>query len=87
MWFNTCSYDLLTTFELRLHEGTCDTEAIINWVKAHTRFADWASGKGFAGVKEALAGLDEKALAELIGREAWKDEALCDYYAKKAATR
>jgi hypothetical protein len=87
MWFNTCSFTSHSTFEIRSHEGTCDGDAVINWVKAHTRFADWASTKGLDGVREALDGLNEEDMAELIGREAWQDESLCNYYAKKADTQ
>ncbi len=87
MWFNTCAYGKFTTFEIRAHEGTCDGDAIINWVKAHIRFADWASGKGLDGVEEALSGLDDAGMLDLIAREAWQDDELCDYYAKKANNR
>ncbi len=86
-WFNTDAYSKFTTFEIRSHEGTCDGDAVINWVKAHTRFADWASSKGLDGVREALYGLDDKAMAELIGHDAWQDESLCEYYANKAHTQ
>ena len=84
MWFNTCSYGKFTTFEIRLHEGTCDGDAVINWVKAHTRFADWASSKGLKGVREALTGMNNAEMFDLIAREAWQDDELRDYYAKKA---
>ena len=84
LWINLEAYRKFTTFEIRLHEGTCDGEAVINWVKAHIRFSDWASGKGLKGVRDALSGLDAEGLFDLIAREAWQDDELRDYYAKKA---
>lgn len=84
MWFNTNAFSAHSTFEIRAHEGTCDGDAVINWVKAHTRFADWASSKGLDGVRKALDSLDDDALFDLIAREAWQDDELRDYYAKKA---
>jgi hypothetical protein len=84
-WVNCYAYCNHETIEIRLHQGTCDELEIINWVKAHTRFADWAATKGYAGVVEALNGLDNSEKFDLIASEAWQDDDLCEYYNNKAA--
>lgn len=83
-WFNTCAYRNHSTFEIRAHEGTCDDVAVINWVKAHTRFADWASTVGYAGVKEALDGMTGDEMFEFIAQVIWRDDNLRAYYVAKS---
>lgn len=86
-WCNITAYNCHSTFEIRLHHGTCDSEEVINWVKAHTRFADWASDLGYEGVKEVFEEFDwsdANGLFLFIIREIWKDYPLSDYYANKA---
>jgi hypothetical protein len=83
-WCNLVAYGHHSTFEIRSHEGTCDDTEVINWIKAHTRFADWAAELGLAGVKEALDGMTDDDLFRFINREVWKDYPLAEYYAKKA---
>lgn len=84
-WCNTNAFRDHSTVEIRAHQGTCDEIEVINWVMAHTRFVDWASTKGLDGVREALDGLADYEKFDLIAREAWQDDELRDYYAKKAA--
>jgi hypothetical protein len=83
-WCNLTAYGAHTTIEIRLHEGTCNGIEVANWVKAHTRFCDWASQLGYAGVKEALDGMDNDELFRLFMRDIWTDYPLCEYYADKA---
>ena len=83
-WCNIRAYHSHNTFEIRAHDGTCNKVEVINWVKAHTRFMDWACALGYDSVKEALDGKDDAELLDLIVREAWQDDELRDYYAKKA---
>lgn len=83
-WCNTTAYNIHSTVEIRLHHGTCNETEVINWVKAHTRFVDWASTLGLEGVREKLDGLGDGALFNLIADEAWRDDKLRDYYTKKA---
>ena len=83
-WCNLVAYAQHSTFEIRLHEGTCDDIEVINWVKAHTRFADWAAELGLAGVKKVLDGLSCDDMFRLIIREIWRDYPLAEYYADKA---
>lgn len=83
-WINCTAYTQHNTFEVRAHHGTCDGDEVCNWIKAHTRFADWASNKGLAGVQEALGNLSDAEKFDLIAREAWQDDELRDYYAEKA---
>jgi len=83
-WFNRKAYIQHKTFEIRAHQGTCNETEVINWVKAHTRFADWAATKGLAGVREAFDDKNDSELFAIIACEAWQDKELCDYYSKKA---
>jgi hypothetical protein len=85
-WANVKAYGRHYTIEIRLHQGTCNGDEVINWIKAHTRFADWAATKGLTGVKEVLDGKDYQEMFKLISREAWQDDELSEYYARKAAS-
>jgi len=81
-WINLVAYYRHTTFEVRLHPGTCNKCEIINWIKAHLRFVDWACTIGFKGIQEKLAGLDCGEIFNLIAHEAWNDSDLTEYYAR-----
>ena len=83
-WINLEAYAKFTTFEVRLHQGTCDEDEVCNWIKAHTRFVDWACSAGLAGVKEALDGKDSYELFDFIKDEVWRDDKLSTYYADRA---
>jgi len=83
MWCNTAAFGYHSTVEIRLHQGTCDRDEIINWVKAHARFVDWACTKGLAGVEEALHRMDNNELFSFLVKCIWNDEELGEYYAKK----
>lgn len=82
-WFNVASYSEHGTFEIRLHTGTLCGEKVVNWVKAHARFVDWAATKTPAEIRAHFSGRtkDEKfaALAEI-----WDDENLTEYYRDRA---
>jgi hypothetical protein len=79
-WANFRAYLSHTTVKIRLHHGSIDGDEICNWIKAHTRFMDWATTTGYAGVKEALDGLDFMGLFDFIVDEVWKDDSLSIYY-------
>jgi hypothetical protein len=83
MWCNTAAFHDHSTIEIRLHQGTCDSNEIINWVKAHTRFVDWACAKGLDGVRKALDGMGNGGLFNFLIDNIWKDEELGKYYAEK----
>jgi hypothetical protein len=83
-WCNLAAYGQHTTIENRLHHGTCDGSEVINWVKANTRFCDWASQLGYEGVKESLDGMSNDDMFRLFMRDIWTDYPLCEYYADKA---
>lgn len=84
-WINCSAHYVHGTLEIRNHEGTCDTEAICNWVKACLRFADWAERTGYDQVKRLFAECkDEREMFEVITEFAWKDDKLAGYYADKA---
>ncbi len=86
-WCNLTAFSVHSTIEIRSHEGTCDEEEICNWVKAHTRFCDWASKLGYKAVKQALDGLDNDEKFAVIVQEVWKDSDLSVYYGEKAKRR
>ncbi len=83
-WANLSAYRAFTTIEIRLHHGTLDADDIVNWVKAHTRFADWASKLGYEGVRKALNDLTDDELFAFIAQEVWDDSDLTIYYGKRA---
>lgn len=83
-WLNLRAYNSHTTLEVRLHHGSINGIEICNWIKAHTRFMDWATTAGFDGVREALDGKNNAGLFDFIVEEVWKDDTLRDYYAKKS---
>ncbi len=83
-WLNLSAYRVYTTIEIRLHHGTVDADDVINWVKAHTRFADWASKLGYEGVRKALNDLSDDELFTFIAQEVWDDSDLTIYYGKRA---
>jgi hypothetical protein len=80
-WITVSQYNVHSTIEIRLHDGTCDGEAVTNWIKAHTRFADWASKLGYEGVKAALSGLSTDEMFIFIVQKVWNDGDLTLYYA------
>jgi hypothetical protein len=82
-WLNLKAYGEHSTFEVRLHHASLDEEEISNWVKAHIRFTDWATTLGYARIKEILAYGTLEYQFKVIACEAWQDEKLRDYYAKK----
>lgn len=83
-WANVYAFSDHETIEIRLHQGTCDDDSVINWIKAHLRFADWAASKGLDGIQEALDGMDDADMFKLIANEAWQDEELEEYYRDRA---
>jgi hypothetical protein len=83
-WINLDAINTHTTFEVRLHQGSIDGIEVCNWVKAHTRFVDWACTIGLAGIVEKLDGKTHAEKFEIIASEAWRDDDLRAYYADKA---
>lgn len=81
-WFNVAAYSRHETFEVRLHSATLEGDKVCNWVKAHTRFIDWAVGKTFAEINEVFSGSIDERFAALA--EIWDDAELADYYRDRA---
>ncbi len=83
-WLNWQAYQQHGTLELRFHEGTVDCDQIVNWVKAHVSFIDWATKVGCNKVKQVLGGNPGRQFASLcdIWKEAGHTE-LCDFYFEK----
>ena len=57
-WVNWVAYTSHGSLEIRLHEGTVDSQGVRNWIRAHTTFADWASKTGPDEVFNKLGGND-----------------------------
>jgi len=77
-WMNLYAFTHHKTIEIRSLEGSLDPTQLKNWIKLHTRFADWASKLGLTGVMKTLgsppfsgAGSHraETLLAEIMGYE------------------
>ena len=85
-WFNTAAYCRHRTFEIRMHEGTVDAEAICNWVRIHAIFMDWAAKHTFDEVKKVLFTMGRTEKFDFIARLA--QEAGCsdliEYYLNKS---
>jgi hypothetical protein len=84
-WVNLRAYNEHMTFEVRLHHGSLDEDEVCNWVKAHTRFVDWATTVGCDVVKEKLAGKSSSEQFDFIQREVWQDSELGHYYSEKSS--
>jgi len=82
-WVNLRAYEEYSTFEIRLHHASLDGNEICNWVKAHIRFVDWATTIGYDKVKEKMENTSIKEQFDIIAREAWQDDKLRTYYARK----
>jgi len=82
-WVNLAAYARHKTFEIRLHTATLDREKVCNWIKAHTRFIDWAVSKTFDELEDCFHG-STKAKFRVLSA-IWGDAALSDYYTARAA--
>ena len=86
-WVNLNAYGRHRTIEIRLHTATLDGDKVCNWVKAHTRFIDWAQNKSLAEIDEVFGcsrkGRTTQSKFNEIGK-VWKDSALSDFYASRA---
>jgi hypothetical protein len=81
-WFNVSAYNRHKTFEIRLHSGTVDGEKVCNWIKAHTRFADWAASRSIAEIDDHINGDNQEKFDALS--DIWGDPELTDYYVGRA---
>lgn len=82
VWLNWASFDRHSTVEVRSHEGTCDGRAVINWVKAHTKFVDYVKGMTCGQVTRVFGNESPSAIMREM-RFVWDDAGLSDYYARK----
>jgi len=81
-WINLNAYSKHGTFEVRLHTATLDGDKVCNWIKAHTRFIDWARDKTLDELEGIFAGSAKskfRALATI-----WADSELSDFYGCRA---
>jgi hypothetical protein len=78
-WFNVAAYTKYKTFEIRLHQGSINTDQICNWIRIHALFVDWAVSKTCAEVIAALEGADREDFMAQICLDAGCDD-LVTYY-------
>ena len=86
-WINCAAYYQHSTFEVRLHEGTIDSQTICNWLRIHAIFVDWATSKTVEDVERKLCGLHPARQFDFIAglcQEAGCAD-LVDFYLEKAA--
>lgn len=70
------------TVEIRLHYATSDAAEIVNWIKVHARFVDWALETDFQTIAATFNGRlahDFDALCEI-----WGSPGLRNYYRARA---
>jgi len=100
VWCNLNAHYKHGTFEIRLHTATLDEEKVCNWVKAHTRFIDWAASKSLDEINEIFGHYEISCWADQedrAGRTAqalkrkfrvlttiWADAELSDFYGRRA---
>jgi hypothetical protein len=83
-WLNLASYCRHSTFEIRLHSGTLDSDKICNWVIAHARLIDWASTRTMAQIHAELSGLSVQGLFNKLSA-IWADAELTAFYVNRAS--
>jgi hypothetical protein len=83
-WCNWMAYSRHNTVEIRLHTGTVEYAKIVNWVKAHVRFVDWAAGHTADEVYAKLSGKSQSELFDLMCG-IWGDDKLSGFYRRRAA--
>ena len=82
VWCNVSAYYRHGTVEIRLHSATLDPEKIVNWVKAHARFIDWAVKHTAHEIKSYFAGDFAERFQALA--EIWRDAELTEFYRNRA---
>jgi hypothetical protein len=68
-----------------LHTATLDADKVCNWVKAHTRFIDWAAGKTLDEIDEIFGGIGSSTKSKFRAiATIWADTELTDFYGSRA---
>lgn len=83
---NWTAYSEHTTIEIRMHDATDNGTEVTNWVKAHTRFVDWALQQSFDSVDEAFPEVENHPLTHGFNAmaEIWDSPSLKAYYRSRA---
>ena len=83
VWINWKAYDRFKTYEVRSHEPTCNADAVCNWIKLHTAFADYFGNINPRQVTRLFRNMsDSQIIREL---RVILDETVIDYYVAKSA--
>lgn len=82
IWVNWRSFQRFKTVEIRSHEPTFDSLAVVNWVKAHTRFIDCVREMSVGQVTRVFGCESDDAIMREL-RHIWADHSLADYYLGK----
>ena len=79
-WLNVAAYSKHKTFEVRVHQGSINTDQICNWIRIHALFVDWAASKTCDEVIAALECVDRNALLGGICHAAGCDDLVAYYH-------
>jgi hypothetical protein len=84
IWCNICSLSSHGTFEIRLHNGTVESDVVTNWIKAHVMFVERVKDMQLYRLdrrfKDKTIDAQFTALAGL-----WGDADLAAYYRRRAS--
>lgn len=83
VWCNLSAYNKHGTVEIRLHSATLDPEKIVNWVRVHARFIDWAVKHTIREIRAYFQGTQEEQFVRLAA--IWRDDELTDFYRHRIA--
>jgi len=84
IWANICSLSHHRTIEIRLHNGTVDSDAVVNWIKAHVMFLDKVKDMLLTRIDRRF--LNKTVDAQFSALETmWGDADLSAYYRRRAA--
>ncbi len=82
VWINWKAYDRFKTYEVRSHEPTCDGNAVCNWIKLHTEFADIFGKMSPRQVVRKFRHLSDKQIVREL--RVMMNETVIDYYTAKS---
>ncbi len=78
IWVNWAAYNAHKSLEIRLHEGTFEGDKVVNWVRAHITFVDWASRLGYDEVVNVVDTNHRELLSSIWDGAGQED--LAEYY-------
>jgi hypothetical protein len=80
-WFNLAALEDHGTFEVRLYQGTLNTNEICNWIKALLHFAEAVKDMKYQELDDLLAGTATRQFEGV--KQLWHNKGLSRYYNKR----